>query len=690
MKISDFENHINNAQQQLAKMQENLDQPPSSAREAEAITALSISLEELHVALEELEQQNSELIITRQELEKERQQYQTLFELAPDGYIVTDRNGVIQAANRSTEKLLQIRGDRLVGKPLILFISQTSRQTFHNCLDFLPQANQVQELELELQPRNGTPLSAGISLSVELDFRGKIVRLLWSIRDLSERIANEEKNRQQAALLDVATEAIIVSDLEDKITFWNPSAKDIYEWESTEVLGQNSMELWRQETLDRVAEAKQTAIAKGKWQGELKKYTKTGREVLVDSHWSVIRDRTDKPKSILIVDTDITEKKQLESQLFQSQRLESIGILASGIAHDLNNILNPILGSVQILPRMMPQQNESCRKLTDLIETNAKRGANIIKQVLAFSRSEEGEKRNLKLNSVIEEVENLIQETFPKTINVVVNIPSDLWTIYANPTQIHQVLLNLCVNSRDAMPQGGTLMICAENRIVTEDYARKHLNAQVGAYVVLSIIDTGYGIPPQILERIFEPFFTTKEVYQGTGLGLFTAMGIVKSHGGFIEVSSELKSGTQFEIFLPAIEVKKIESKVSKSTLSEGKGELILVVDDEPDNLYMTKVLLETSGYQVITAKDGLDAIAIFEQHRGEIELVLMDMMMPNLDGLSASAELLKIAPQIKIIGLSGLTTDYSLAKNSKVKAFLAKPITAESLLTTIQQVLQN
>ncbi|AFZ33757.1 signal transduction histidine kinase, nitrogen specific, NtrB [Stanieria cyanosphaera PCC 7437] len=690
MNISNFENQINNAQQQLAKMQENLDQPPSSEREAEAITALSISIEELHVALEELEQQNSELIITRQELEKERQQYQNLFELAPDGYIVTDRNGVIQAANRSTEKLLHVRRDHLLGKPFILFICKTSRHTFHHCLDSLFQSYEIEELELELQPRHGKPLIAGISLSVELDFKGNITRLLWSIRDLSERIANEQKNRQQAALLDVATEAIIVSDLEDKITFWNSSAKNIYEWEAPEVLGKNAMELWWQETVPQLAEAKQSALAQGKWQGELKKYTKTGREILVESHWSVIRDRSEQPKSILIVDTDITEKKQLESQLFQSQRLESIGTLASGIAHDLNNILNPILGSVQILPRLIPQPNESCRKLTELIETNAKRGANIVKQVLAFSRSEEGERQNLKLNSVIEEVEHLIQETFPKTINLVVNTPPDLWTVYANPTQMHQVLLNLCVNSRDAMPYGGTLMICAENRIVTEDYARKHLDAEAGAYVVFSIIDTGYGIPPQILERIFEPFFTTKEVYQGTGLGLFTAMGIVKNHGGFIEVSSELKSGTQFEIFLPAIEIEKIETKVSTSALPEGKGELILVVDDEKDNLYMTQILLETSGYRVLTAKDGLDAVAIFEQHYGEIELVLMDMMMPNLDGATAIAELVKIAPQVKIISLSGLATDYSLARNSKVKAFLAKPITAESLLTTIKQVIQN
>ncbi|MBH8566439.1 response regulator [Nostoc sp. CENA67] len=507
-----------------------------------------------------------------------------------------------------------------------------------------------------------------------------------SIRYAIERKQTEQKIREQAALLDVATDAIFVRDFDDQILFWNKAAERLYGCKQEEASGKKTQELWQENNLSHLQEALQILMKNGSWQGELHQKTKSGKEIIVESRWTLVQEFGNKPQCILVVNTDITQKKQLEAQFLRAQRLESIGTLASGIAHDLNNVLAPILMTAQLLETQIP--DERSRRLLPMLITNAKRGANLVKQVLSFTRGVEGERTLLQLKHLIIEIQQIIKETFPKSIEVSSKISSNLGTVFGDATQLHQVLMNLCVNARDAMPNGGKLKISAENLLIDKNYAKMNLDAQVGPYVVINVSDTGIGIRPEILDRIFEPFFTTKELGKGTGLGLSTVLGIVKSHGGFINVYSEEGRGSEFKIYLPAQEATETIEETEQE-LPQGNGELILVVDDEAAILDITKTSLENHNYKAITASDGIEAIALYAEHRDEISLVLTDMVMPSMDGITTIRTLRKINPDVKIIAVSGLATNdkVNAAYDVGIKAFLSKPYTTNQLLQTINTV---
>jgi signal transduction histidine kinase/ActR/RegA family two-component response regulator len=386
-------------------------------------------------------------------------------------------------------------------------------------------------------------------------------------------------------------------------------------------------------------------------------------------------------------DSICTEKEELQKQIYHSQRLESIAILASGVAHDLNNIFTPILATAQLLPLKVPDADKETKYLIDLLQNSAKRGSALVKQILSFSRGVENNSVIFQIRHVLNEIQQVIRETFPKTIEIKTYFPQELWTIYGDATQIHQILMNLCINARDAMPNGGTLKISAQNLAIDETYARMSTDAQPGNYIVITVSDTGVGIPPEILNRIFEPFFTTKEKGKGTGLGLSTVIGIVKNYGGFVNVCSD-KQGTCFKVYLRASQATEILQENS-SKIPGGNGELILVVDDEAFIRDVTKISLEKYGYRVLTAIDGIDALAVYVQNVNKIQLVLIDIMMPLMDGTKAIRMLQKLNSKIKIISMSG-----SVSKNKEVaekipsKVFLHKPYTAEELLTRIHDVL--
>lgn len=510
--------------------------------------------------------------------------------------------------------------------------------------------------------------------------------------DISDRKLAEEKIREQAALLDVTTDAIFVRDLDNRVILWNKGAENLYGWLVQEAYGKKVVELlYDDEPPEEVEIALLTVINQGKWQGELPRVTKSGKKVLVSSRWSLVCQEDGTPKSILTVDTDITEKKQLETQLFRAQRLESIGTLASGIAHDLNNILTPILAVSQLLPLKFPNIYSEHEHLLEILEDSARRGADLVKQVLSFARGVEGKRMTLQVKHLIREVVKIIKQTFPRSIEVCIDVAPDLWTVYGDSTQLHQVLMNLCVNARDAMPDGGSLTISAENLLIDENYARMNLDAKVGPYTVVTVADTGVGIPREIVERIFEPFFTTKELGKGTGLGLSTVIGIVKSHGGFVNVYSEVGRGTQFKVYLPAAQGIQIESTPQLEPLA-GKEELILVVDDEPAIQEITRALLETHNYKTLVASDGIEAIALYAQNRDKISAVLMDIMLPSLDGLTAIRTLQKINPSVKIVATSGLASSSKLAQASttNLSGFISKPYTVKELLLTLQKVLNG
>jgi PAS domain S-box-containing protein len=499
-------------------------------------------------------------------------------------------------------------------------------------------------------------------------------------QDISGRKTAEKKISEQANLLAIATDAIYVHDLDNQVLFWNQGAERLYECPAEEIMGQD----WRQilnpsEPLPSPTDA---------WQGEVSKLTQGGREVIVMSRRSIMRDDTGKIKSILTVDTDITEKKKLESQFLRAQRLESLGMLASGIAHDLNNVLTPIIGIVQLLPLKITNLDPQIQRLLQILEESAHRGANLVKQILSFTRGIEGKPSNVQVGHLIAETQKIIQETFPKNIDLLINLPTDLWLTSADATLLHQVFLNLCVNARDAMPNGGQLEIMAENIEIDDHYAQMNMEATPGAYVAVTISDTGTGIPPEVIDRIFDPFFTTKDIGKGTGLGLSTVIGVVKSHQGFISVYSEINKGTKFKVYLPATEDSILDEEISNSPLF-GQGELILVVDDELSVQEVTKATLEAHGYQTISASDGIEAIALYAERKSQIRVVLLDLMMPLLDSVTITRTLRKLNPEVQIIAMSGLSTNESVTKvmNEGVQTFIAKPFTAQEILLPLSQI---
>ncbi len=509
-----------------------------------------------------------------------------------------------------------------------------------------------------------------------------------------ERQHAETKNREQAALLDVATDAIMVRDLDNKIIFWSRGAENLYGWVKQEVLNLDANELLYHESLVELNAIEQIVREQGEWQGELKQVTKAGREVVVESRWTLVRDEAGNPKSYLVVNTDVTEQKQIEAQFLRTQRLESLGTLAGGIAHDLNNILAPVLGFSKLLPLKLPDVDEQTKGFFKIMENNANRGTALVKQILTFSCGLEGERGIVQICHLIAEIAQIVNETFPKSIELATSAPKNLWTVNANVNQLHQVLMNLAVNARDAMTDGGKLTINAENTTVDAEYARLHLDATEGSYVLITVTDTGSGIPPEVIDRIFEPFFTTKEVGRGTGLGLSTVIGIIKSHGGFVEVTSNSKKitrGTQFKVYLPASDMA-VDSIEEIEEVLHGNGELILVVDDETAILEVTKATLEIYNYKVLTAIDGIKAIATYAQNQENIKAVIMDIMMPAMDGKTAIRTLKQINPELKIIAVSGLIERQEIvaALDGDVTAFMNKPYSNDDLLKMLREVVSN
>lgn len=351
------------------------------------------------------------------------------------------------------------------------------------------------------------------------------------------------------------------------------------------------------------------------------------------------------------------------------------------------------MGFAKLLPLKLPDVDEQTIGFFKIMENNASRGSALVRQILTFSRGLEGDRAIVQIRHLITEIGQIINETFPKTIELEINVPKNLWTVNADVNQLHQVLMNLSVNARDAMPDGGKLTICAENYTVDADYAKLHLDAKEGAYLLITVTDNGVGIPAEIIDRIFEPFFTTKEIGCGTGLGLSTAIGIIKSHDGFVEVASKrenIKSGTQFQVFLPAFDTPTTTEEPAE--IPQGNAELVLVVDDETAILEVTKATLETYNYRVLTATNGIEAIAIYAQNQQEIDLVIMDMMMPTMDGKTAILTLKQINRELKIIAVSGLVDRQEIIDgvDNNISAYLAKPYTNDDLLIQVNEILND
>jgi len=598
---------------------------------------------------------------------------------------ITDQTGIIKYVNNKFCEISKYSREELLGQDHRIINSSYHPKEFIRNLWTTIANGQVWKGEIRNRAKDGSNYWVDTTIVPFLNDKGKPYQYVAIRNDITERKRAEEQLREQATLLENARDAIIVKDLEGIILFWNNSAERIYGWTKSEVTGSRIGDIIHKDSTAQYHQAKKTVTDEGEWQGELRQLTKDGKEIVVESRWTLVRDDRGEAKSVLVINTDVTDKRKIEAQFLRAQRMESIGTLASGIAHDFNNLLSPIMMSIQLLKAK--NTDEGAQRLISMLQASVERGAGLVKQVLSFARGIEGERIALQPNHLIKELVKILKDTLPKSIEVEFESSEDLSLVAGDATQLHQVLMNLFVNARDAMPAGGKLTIKAENIYIDDNYARMNLEAKPGRFVLITIADTGMGIQPEVINRIFEPFFTTKEQSKGTGLGLSTAIGIVKSHDGFINVYSEPGRGTQFKIYLPAAGSVFPGPADTSASLKAGSGELILVVDDEIAIREIAKGTLEAYGYRALTASDGTEAVALYALHKNEIKVVLTDIMMPYMDGPATIRALQKLNPNVRIIASSGL------AENSKiegVKGFLPKPYTAERLLNTLAEVLQQ
>jgi PAS domain S-box-containing protein len=611
---------------------------------------------------------------------------------AMDAIIAVDADQKITLFNAAAEKMFRCSAAEAIGQPLDRVIPERFRAAHREHIRAFGETQVTRRSMGALGGLWGVradgeefPIEASIS-QIAVEGQKFFTAIL---RDITKRKRAEERLIEQAALLDHAQDAILVRSLENRVLFWNRGAERLYGWTVEEAVGRPCRDFIYPKGSSQLEEATQTVIEQGEWVGELHQTTKDSKEIVVEGHWTLVRDESGQPKAILAINTDITEKKTLEAQLRRAQRLESIGTLAGGIAHDLNNILSPILMGIHMLQEKNP--DEESQRWLGTMRTSAMRGSDLVKQVLTFARGAEGQRIKLSPKYLMKDLVLMLQDTLPKSIEVSYSVPNDVWPVMGDATQLYQLLMNLCLNARDAMPGGGRLQIKAENTRLDETYARMRFNAEPGRFVLITIADTGAGIPPEVRDKIFDPFFTTKEIGRGTGLGLSTVLGIVKSHGGLIDVASKVGKGSAFKVYLPAVETGQlVEAEERLAELPGGHGELILVIDDEKAILEITRGALEAHDYAVLTADNGVEAVALCAEHKGRVQAVLIDMMMPLMDGPATIRALRRLDPYLKIIATSGVPGEEKKteAASAGAQAFLPKPYTAGQLLNILAEAL--
>jgi PAS domain S-box-containing protein len=547
-------------------------------------------------------------------------------------------------------------------------------------------------VEYRLARPSGSFLWVSDTRVLERDSDGRLVRIVGAIRDVTSRRTADGVRRLQSGLLDEVADAIAVRNLNHEVLYWNRSAAALFGWPVWGEIGSSKRMLVGAE----VAGA-ETALAEvlrsGAWIGELRHRRSDSQEFTLESRWMLGRDEMGRPTLIFTIASDVTERRRIERHFLRAQRMESIGTLAGGLAHDLNNVLAPIMMAVELL--RSEEDDPHKQEVLALISDSTQRGAEMVSQVLSFARGVEVRRAFLLVDELFATLQRVLVDLFPRdiVISMTTNAPA-LW-VAGDMTQLHQVLLNLCVNARDAMPGGGRLTVSADRVVIEAQYAAMQSGPDPGVYVVVDVVDTGVGMPPVVLERAFDPFFTTKPVGSGSGLGLPAAAAIVKGHGGFLQAYSDPGRGSKFRVYLPL-------SPPAGSVISPpaptpaalrcGNGECVLVIDDEQTVLEITRQTLETFGYQVLTARDGAEGIALYSADDPVVDAVVTDLMMPVLGGEAVNAALLRLRPDARIIAVSGLEVDAYGERGSGLGArrFLAKPFTTETLLTTLREVLNS
>lgn len=628
-----------------------------------------------------------------QKLAEQARFRQELIDSVPLPVFVKDTAGHYLECNRALAEFIGLPREQLIGKTVADVFPEEFAIQYRRRDDelFLHQGRQVYR---------GTVRNAGGAHRSVIFHRatfhqadGSLGGLIGTFIDVTDFDGAMSQLRLQESALNAAANGIVITD-RDGIAVWaNPACERLTGYRVEEIVN-SSLRILKsdQQQEQSYANLWQTILSGQVWQGELLNRRKDGTTYHEEMTITPLKDEQGNVTNFVAIKQDISSRKQVEMQYLRAQRMEGIGLLASGIAHDLNNVLAPVLLSIELLQAMHPDADT--QDILHTVEQSARRGADIVRQVLTFARGVKGERIPLQSKHLVKDVMRVAKETFPKNIEVHIRMDTEVSNVEGDPTQIHQVLLNLAVNARDAMPEGGRLTLSAHNHRLAEALPAVNGTIPPGEYVVLGVKDTGIGIELENLSQLFEPFFTTKAANKGTGLGLPTALGIVKSHGGFFRVITEPGKGAEFLVYLPVCNRDESRPASPPHSAPRGNGETILVVDDELGIRSLASEILSRHGYRVLIASDGTDAMALVAQHRSKVELVLTDVMMPHMDGVALTRSLRKLAPHTRVLAFSGLSGGASLAtkieelRSLGVPPVLSKPLTAPELLNAVHDLL--
>ncbi len=661
-------------------------------------------LHELRVHQIELKMQNEELRIAQEELTASRARYVDLYNFTPVGYVTLSEQGLILEANLTAATLLGESRNNLVNRPLSGFILKEDQEIYFLYRKQFFESDERQECELRMVEKDGTTFWAHITANAAEYDSVPVCHIV--INNITERKRSEIVLRDSEARLRLALKAAIAGiwewDIHTNENIWSDELYQLYDLDPK--ITEASYESWLQSVFPEDRKVIQIAVhdaagSERELNIEWRVNTTDGSLRWLMSRGQPLRDAEGKVLKYHGIVIDITERKQsraeqdkLQAQLNQTQKMESIGTLAGGIAHDFNNILFPIIGYTEMLMEDLSEGNSSIRNDLNQVYTGALRARDLVQQILAFARQEENELKLMKMQPIIKEAMKLIRSTIPTSISIRQNLQSDCRPVTADPTQIHQIVMNLATNAYHAMEEnGGELTVnLKEIQLGQDDLINPDMSP--GLYACLTICDTGLGMVKDVMNRIFDPFFTTKEKGKGTGMGLSVVHSIVKHMNGEIRVYSEPGKGTEFQVYLPVVGNASEKPAAKADEPMQGGGESILLVDDEQAIIAIEKRILERLGYQVTTRPGSLEALEAFRADPDTFDLVITDMSMPNLSGDQLANQLIRIRPDIPILlctGYSENMTDEKI-KSLGIKGFLMKPIAIKEFAQKIRDVLDH
>ncbi len=628
-----------------------------------------------------------------EDLRNSEERYRAIFNNAPIGIVLADSDGRFKEANSALSKMLgytpeelQRRTTRDVTHPEDIEISAENldRLTRGECESY--------RLEKRFLRNDGSLIWADLSVAALHNPLGKHDATVGMISDITSRKRSEAVQKRLATAVGQAAEAIVITDPQGTIQYVNPAAERISGYKREEVLGKTTSVFKSGEHDQAFYTNLWETIKRGEvWTGRFINKRKDGSLCHEEATISPVRGSGGETINFVAVKRDITEHLELSRQLLQAQKMEAIGTLAGGIAHDFNNLLQVTLGYSELLLTGKRQDDPEYADLSKIFQA-ARSGAELVQRLLMFSRKADFKPIPLNLNRSIAQVDKLLRRTIPKMIDIQLDLSDDLAEINADQTQMEQVLMNLAVNARDAMPDGGKFTVGTKKVTLDEECCRIHTEARPGEYVLLTVSDTGHGIDKAIIDHIFEPFYTTKELGRGTGLGLAMVYGIVKQYGGFINCYSKVGRGTTFNVYFPVIE-SQMEPEVQSSGVMPAFGtETILLVDDEDFVRDLGARILSKAGYSVLTATNGKEALDLFEKEREQISLVILDLIMPEMGGKECLKELRKIDPKLKVLIATGLSADPFTKESVEMgtRGFVSKPFRIKELLRQVRRVLDG